>query len=112
MNKLNLALLGSVLLFPLTSYAGDELDAINVAVEQQAVQLDQTFGVLLTSQERSALKLSLIANKINADQSAASVKEKVESAFTVYEITDPSNQRKLVIETQVVGGSGGVQPPQ
>ena len=116
MNKLLMASL-SGLFFVCSFFASAEgenaeLKAVNIEVEQRAVQLDQDFGIILTSQERSTLKLSIIANKVAANQSDASVREKTDNAIVIYEITDPVDQRQLLITIELsTGGGGGRRPP-
>jgi hypothetical protein len=95
--------------------AGEALDSINAQVEQQAAQIDHAHGVLLTSQERDNLKMALIVKKVTKEEAVATdvtVKEKADKAIATYEITDPVEQRKLLIEIEAsyFGGSG-IQPP-
>ncbi|NQZ09440.1 MAG: hypothetical protein HRT35_19990 [Algicola sp.] len=95
--------------------AGEALDNINAQVEEQAAQIDQTHGVLLTSQERDNLKMALIVKKVTTEEAVVAdvtVKEKADKAIATYEITDPIEQRKLLIEIEAsyFGGSG-IQPP-
>jgi hypothetical protein len=112
------SLLATALFLTGNVYAGVELEAINAKVEETAAQLDATYGVLLTTQERADLKRTLIVSKVaNAkkeDGTALNVAVETEAAIETYEITDPMNQRKLLIEFEVhvngVGGSAGVEP--
>lgn len=95
--------------------AGEALDSLNVEVEQQADQIDQQFGVLLTYSERTNLKIGLIVARLKAKKAAQpekTVATLVDEAIATYEITDPIEQRQLLIETQsnVAGGSGGKPP--
>ncbi|MFT4925487.1 MAG: hypothetical protein ACI8WB_001580 [Phenylobacterium sp.] len=111
----SLIVLGSLLSSNL--YASEALDQINAEVEKTAAEIDAAHGVLLTAQERNDLKLSLIVNKVkkdNAGDTKLDVVKETNTAIDTYEITDPQNQRKLLIEleTNWLGGSGGVQPPQ
>jgi hypothetical protein len=89
--------------------AGEALDAVNAEVEKKAEQIDQMYGVLLTTQERNDMKVSLVAKKVTVETTAdttETVEEKADSAIATYEITDPTDQRKLLIEMQVVAGGG------
>jgi hypothetical protein len=89
--------------------AGEELDAVISEVEKKAEQIDQMYGVLLTTQERNDMKVSLVAKKVMVETTAnttETVEEKADSAIATYEITDPTDQRKLLIEMQVVAGGG------
>ena len=113
MNKTSLvSLCGLLLMGTFFANAGEKLDEINAEVEKQAAQIDHDYGVLLTSQELDDLKISLIVDKENKEQPNASVVEKTKSAIKTYEITDPANQRKLLIELGVnEGDGGGLVPP-
>jgi hypothetical protein len=100
----------------LTGYAnaGDELNAINAQVEQKAQEIDQKYGVLLSTHERNELKLSLVAKKMVTDNAEQTVEEKADAAITTYEISDPTDQRTLLIEIEASESSfngGGKQPP-
>jgi hypothetical protein len=99
-------------------YAGEALEQINAEVEETAAKMDIRYGVLLTTAERTELKHSLIVNKVAATKvvdSQEDVVEQTNSAIEVYGITDPSEQRKLLIKFEaqyiLVGGSVGVEPP-
>lgn len=105
-------------LFLPVSNANEALNAINAAVEQKAAQIDQTYGVLLTTQERNDLKVTLVVNKLANDiknMNAKQVAVKTQQAMVIFEITDPIDQRKLVIglEAQAIEGTGsiGSEPP-
>lgn len=95
--------------------AGEALDAVNTEVEQRAAQLDQRFGVLLTGQERQNMKLALIAKKVataESLQAGKSAKEITDEAAKTYQIEDPTEQRKLLVEVDaVISFSSGIQPP-
>jgi hypothetical protein len=93
--------------------AGEELDTVNAEVEEKAEQIDQMYGVLLTTQERNDMKISLVAKKAATASTADTtdtVEEKADAAIATYEITDPTDQRKLLIEMQVVAGGGDDDP--
>ena len=90
--------------------AGEELNIINAEVEKAATQIDQEYGVLLTGQERNTLKISLVASKITKELPNGSVSQKKDRAIKIYELTDPIDQRQLLIEIKVAGGGGGVHP--
>lgn len=99
------------------AYAGEALQQINAEVQRTASQIDAAHGVLLTTQERTELKLSLIIQKVKADTTAdanLSVAEQTNATIETYEITDPANQRKLLIEFEaqanLIGASAGVEP--
>lgn len=105
------------LLIP-TGHANEALDAINSAVEQKAALIDQNYGVLLTTQERNDLKVTLVVNKLVGDtqhMTAEQITIKTQQAITTFEISDPIDQRKLVIglEAQAREGTGfnGTEPP-
>lgn len=97
--------------------AGEALDSINVEVEKRAEQIDQNYGVLLTTQERDNLRLALIVKKVTTDtanDTTQTVKEKIDAAITTYEITDPVEQRQLLIKIEAAantGGGSGNKPP-
>lgn len=100
------------------SKANEALNAINIAVEQKAVQIDQNYGVLLTTQERNDLKVALVVNKLaneTKNMSAAQVALQTQKAMVVFEITDPIEQRKLLIGLQALAkdstGNVGNEPP-
>ena len=107
--------LGVTLLCFLTSatFAGAALDEINVAVAAKAGQIDDKFGVLLTTTERDNLKIALIVKEITANDSEQTVQQQTANAIATYEIVDPVEQRKLLIEIEasLVGGGGGSSPP-
>ena len=93
-------------------HAGEALEQINAEVEQTAVQIEQDYGVLLTGQERNNLKISLVVEKVSKEQKETSVKDKTDSAIQTYEITDPTDQRQLLIEMQAnLTGNGGGDIP-
>ena len=54
-------LLGLLLLWPLLSFAGAELDQVNAEVEARAKYLDEAYGILMTSQELANHKVNLVA---------------------------------------------------
>jgi hypothetical protein len=122
MNKvLSAILVGQAFLcaiFTSPAHAGEELNAVNAEVEKRAEQIDQSYGVLLSTQERNALKISIVVRKVTANGEGISTLELVErakKAVVTYEITDPTDQRKLLIEmeaqTQAKGtGDGGSRP--
>lgn len=117
MNKILTAFVKGIALLcacvAVTAHAGEDLDAINSAVEQRAAEIDQKFGVLLTSQELNNLKISLIVSKVSKEQKDRSVKAKTDTAIKTYEITDPVEQRQLLIEleaTSLTGNGGGDDP--
>lgn len=96
------------------SFAGQQLDEINAKVERQSMEIDQKHGVLLDYQERNDLKLDLIAKQALMDagkDTTKTTKEIAETAFTTYEVTDLSEQRKLIIKIEaqksIGGGTGG-----
>lgn len=97
-------------------WAGEALDRVNAEVATAAAQMDEVHDVLLTTQERNALKLKLIARQVTADiagDTTPSVEQKMNTAITTYEITSESEQRMLLIEIQVIslaGNSAGVEP--
>lgn len=102
--------------FGFAAHAGEALDTINAQVESQAEQIDQNHGVLLDTQERQNLKMALIVKKVVAAASAEkskTVKEITDAAVNTYEITDPVEQRKLLIEVsaQKSTGTSGNEPP-
>jgi hypothetical protein len=107
---LMISLSGLILLCTFFANAGEELEAINAEVEKTAAQIDHDYGVLLTGQERRKLKISLIVSKMTDEQQNIFAKEKADKAIKVYEITDPTEQRSLLIEMSVAGGGGGVHP--
>ena len=98
--------------------AGEELEQINVEVETAAAQVDDKYGVLLTSQERMDLKLSLIVNRVKTNKTRDSflgAKEETEAAIVTYNISDPQNHRKLLIKFEIVASifaDGGWEPPE
>ena len=108
----SLAVLGSLVFG--TVNAGEALDQVNAEVDQTAAQIDADHGVLLTTAEREDLKLSIIVKKItNVEEEQLDVIEATDEAIETYEITDPADQRKLLIEVQSnLIGSAGKQPPQ
>ncbi len=93
--------------------ASEALEQINAEVERTAARLDAEQGILLTSQERNNLKLSLIVNKEAAGVADLKVID-INNAIETYDITDPQDQRQLSIQfkVHVQNFSGGVEPPQ
>lgn len=95
--------------------AGEALDSLNAEVEQQAEQIDQQFGVLLTNTERGNLKIGLIVSRLKAkkaEQPEKTVEALVEEAISTYQIMDPVAQRQLLIETETtINRSSGAKPP-
>lgn len=99
----------------IAALAGDDLNLINADVEKQAAQIDQNYGVLLDTQERNNLKVALIVKKVTADGTDRTVIEKAKAAVVTYEITDPVEQRKLLVELETAAqqkgtGNGGTVP--
>jgi hypothetical protein len=97
--------------------ASNELNAINAEVEKKAEQIDQNYGVLLDTQERDNLKIALIVKKVVTDAAAEknkTVKQITDAAIVTYEISDPVEQRKLLIEVSAKKGTGtsGNEPPK
>ena len=123
MNKLTftvafgLSLLCSTLSSPINAQvqANEALNAVNTEVEQRAAQLDQKFGVLLTLQERQDMKLALIAKKVattQAVEAGKSAKQITDEAAATYQIADPAEQRKLLVEVDaLMPMSSGIHPP-
>lgn len=107
----------SCVFFTQFANAGEALDSINAAVNTQAEQIDQKHGVLLTTQERDNLKMALIVKKVTVatnESTTQTVKERADSAIATYEITDPVEQRQLLIEIEAAantGGGSGNKPP-
>ena len=104
--------------FSALGLAGQKLDAINAQVEAQAADIDQKHGVLLDSSERNDLKLQLISRQALADATdGQSIKDIAATANRVYEISDPYEQRQLLIkieaQTTVQKGTGNSsnEPP-
>jgi hypothetical protein len=95
--------------------AGEKLDLVNAKVDKKAEQIDETYGVLLTSQERNNLKIKLVVNDVVTDLAAdetATVKAKVDKAVLTYDVTDPIDQRQLLIEVEAAYTNGdGIKPP-
>ncbi len=94
------------------THAGEALAQITAEVEQTAAQIERDHGVLLTGQERNNLKISLVVTKVNKEVNTKTVQEKTDSAIQTYEITDPTDQRQLLIEIEanLSGNGGGVVP--
>ncbi len=111
------ALSSLIFMCAFSATAGEALDTINAQVAQQAEAIDQKFGVLLTTQERENLKVALIVKKVVAEtpiDATVDVATKTNKAVETYEITDPTQQRTLLIEldaAMAAGGGGGKQPP-
>ena len=115
MNKIIKAALSSLLFAcAFSATAGEELELINAEVDKRAAEIDQKFGVLLTTQERNNLKISLVVSKVSKEQKAVTVKEKADAAIKTYEITDPVYQRQLLIEMEAKASTGntGAEPPK
>jgi hypothetical protein len=118
MKKIIAAPLVSLLLAcPLYTFAGAELDQINAEVEAKAAQIDADHGILLTGQERNNLKIKLVAGKVVVEQTndqSTELSNKIDQAVDTFEITDPVDQRQLVIEVQSVEGmdGDGIEPPK
>jgi hypothetical protein len=101
------------------TYAGEALNAVNAQVEKKAEEIDQKYGVLLTTQERNDLKIAIVAEKVTAEQGndeTQALDQKAKEAIVTYEITDPTDQRKLLIEMEAQssaksGGQSGEEPP-
>lgn len=96
-----------------TVNASSALTQINAEVEATAAQIDQEHGVLLTTQERINLKINLIVKEVAVD-TTLTIKQKTEAAIETYEVVDPDEQRKLLIEigaqTRSTGASSN-EPP-
>jgi hypothetical protein len=98
-------------------YASEQLDAVNAAVEKKAEEIDQKYGLLLTTQERNDLKIAIVAKNITAKDTAntaQSLDTKAKEAIVVYEISDPTDQRKLIIEVEAQAkgtGNSSNEPP-
>lgn len=99
--------------------AGEALDSLNAAVEQKERQFEEQFGVALTFDELTNVKLGLIVARLKqakAEQPEKTVKALVDEAIVTYEITDPVEQRQLLIETtaqtaKATGDGNGNEPP-
>ena len=108
-------LIGLLLSLPFSTIAGTELDNVNAEVEAKAEKIDRDHGVLLTGQERNNLKIKLVAGKV-ADKLAidenATLNGTVEEATETYEITDPADQRQLLIDVSAERNGDGIEPPQ
>ena len=93
--------------------AGEALDAVNSKVTLQAEKIEQQYGILLTYSEMNDLKVSLIAHTQVAELEnnyTASIVENAQAANEIYQLTDPVDQRKLLIEMQIVFGGGDDDP--
>lgn len=102
-------------LLSVQTQASEAADKINAEVERRAVEIDHKYGVLMDYQERGDLKLDLIAEKqVSENNTDKTVQVLAEEAIAAYEITDPAEQRRLLIkiETQVAKstGAGGTEP--
>lgn len=100
----------------MSANAADEqaLSELNAEVEKTAQQIDHQYGVLLTTQERNKLKRTLIVHKITAQLPDKSVQSKADAAIEKYQIADPTEQRKLLIELEAIqsaDASSGNEPP-
>lgn len=109
-------LLGLLLLWPLSSFAGAELDQVNTEVEARAKYLDEQYGILMTSQERANHKVNLVAKRLaekQVEQPEKTVQELVDEGAETYQITDTYEQRQLLIEIEaaIAGSGGGNKPP-
>jgi uncharacterized membrane protein YfhO len=100
-------------------FAGQKLDALNTQVEQKAAEIDQKHGVLLDTSERNELKMDLIIQQVAADTANDTDKTMTviaNTAIATYEITDPTEQRKLLIKLEAQAqaakstGHGGTEP--
>jgi hypothetical protein len=94
------------------SVSAGALEDVNAEVQNQAVQMDIEYGVLLTGHERKDLQLSLIAKKV-CKASNDTVAVKLQTAITTYAVTDPAEQRQLltlIVSTEDDGG--GIRPPK
>lgn len=93
-------------------HAGEALAQINAEVEITAAQIERDYGVLLTGQERNNLKISLVVDKLSKASKDVSVRDKTDAAIATYEITDPVDQRQLLIEVQanLIGNGNGDIP--
>ncbi len=102
----SLAILGSLLTG--TVNADEALDQVNAEVEQTAAQINADHGILLTTAERENLKLSIIVKKVTTidEDVQLDVVEATDQAIETYEITDPTSQRKLLIETNGLSDAG------
>lgn len=117
MNKnLKTAFFALFCLSPFISLADTPLDKVNRQVDAKAAHIDQTYGVLLTGQERNDLKITLVASQvaknIQTDKHLA-VTQAIDAAIITFDISDPSDQRQLLIEVgpQSAGNGGGLKPP-
>lgn len=82
------------------------VEQLDLEVNRQSVQLDEKYGVLLSWQEEQNLRIKLIANQINKEFADLSATDKATKAVERYGINDPAQQRLLLVELQVAGGSG------
>lgn len=106
-------------LFAAPSQAGEALEVVEAEVTATADKIDQNYGVLLTTFERSQLKISIVARKTVGGVkglTAQEIKSRADKAYETYEITDPAEQRKLLIEmaaqtSKVTGNGNGNEPP-
>jgi hypothetical protein len=111
MNKFIKAALSSLFFVcAFSATAGEKLDLVNAKVDKKAEQIDEIYGVLLTSQERNNLKINLVVKNVVAELAQdqnATIKAKVDEAVVIYKITDPVAQRQLLIEIEATAANNG-----
>jgi hypothetical protein len=116
-NKLMKSFMAATLLGLCSFYvcSGAALDELNATVEFKAAQIDDTYGILLTSDELNNLKLKLIGEQVLdalANDPNASIESQIERALNIYQITDPVDSRQLLIEVEAYFARGsGRKPP-
>lgn len=105
-------------LCPFISLAETPLDKINTQVDAKAAHIDQTYGVLLTGQERNNLKINLVASQVQLNiqnDKQLDVMQAINAAIITYDISDPSDQRRLFIDiesqSRSAGNGDGFKPP-
>ena len=90
------------------------IEEVNQIVEQQAQYLDSQHGLLMTTTERDAFKIKVIAQKLikkQQDNPQLTVTDLLNQGIDTYNLTDINEQRVLLIELEAKGSGGGIIPP-
>jgi hypothetical protein len=88
-----------------------QLKALNDEVQHRADILQYQHNVIVTQTDKNNIKKQVIVEQLKADNSGASAQKKVGLAINTFEITDPTDQRDIIIQYGF-GSGDGAEPPK
>lgn len=84
---------------------------MNDAVQKRVQLLRDEHHIIVTQADEDNIKKTLIVELLRADDSRASVRDKVDAAIIRYEVNDVAAQRDIYIQ-YASGGGAGARPPE